>query len=254
MGPGAVRLGRVGRGSLWQGEARNFIKEADMKETAQEVKVTALVLDYDFYPREQIQSFHVKQMVEAMEAGVTLPPIIVDRKSKRVVDGFHRVRAYQKLYGKDTTIPAILKTYKTETDMFADGIALNTTHGRPLTPYDKARCIARAEELKMEPQLTARALNMTPERLGELKTSRIATYKMKPVVLKRTMAHLAGEELTDEQYAYNFKAGGMNQTFFINQVIAMLEADTVDWEDNKVVSAFRKLHDLLDKAVRPVRV
>ncbi|MBA7465332.1 hypothetical protein ES707_00494 [subsurface metagenome] len=225
-----------------------------MKETAQEVKVTALVLDYDFYPREQIQSFHVRQMVEAMEAGVTLPPIIVDRKSKRVVDGFHRVRAYQKLYGRDTTIPTILKNYKTEADMFADGISLNTSHGRPLTPYDKARCIARAEELEMEPQLTAKALSMTPERLGELKASRIATYKMKPVTLKRTMAHLAGEELTDEQYAYNVKAGGMNQTFFINQVIAMLEAEAVDWENDKVVNAFSKLHDLLNKAISPVKV
>jgi len=225
-----------------------------MKETAQEVKVSTLVLDYDFYPREQIQSFHVRQMVEAMEAGVILPPIIVDRKSKRVVDGFHRVRAYQKLYGKDATIPAILKTYKTEADMFADGIALNTTHGRPLTPYDKARCIARAEELKMEPQMTARALNMTPERLGELRASRIATYKMKPVTLKQTMAHLAGGELTDDQYAYNRKAGGPNQTFFINQIIAMIEADAVNWENDKVVSALVKLYDLLDKVISPIKV
>lgn len=225
-----------------------------MKETAQTVKATALVLDYDFYPREQIQSFHVSQMIEAMEAGVTLPPIVVDMKSKRVVDGFHRVRAYQKLYGRDATIPAIFKTYKTEADMFADGISLNTSHGRPLTPYDKARCIARAEELKMEPQLTAKALNMTPERLGELKASRIATYKMKPITLKRTMAHLAGEELTDEQYAYNLKAGGMNQTFFINQVIAMLEADAVDRDDKKTVKALKRLHDLLEETLKPIGV
>jgi len=226
-----------------------------MKETTRTIKASVLVLDYDFYPREQIQSFHVRQMVDALEAGGILPPIIVDKKSKRVVDGFHRVRAYQKMYGRDTTIPAILKTYETEADMFADGISLNTAHGRPLTPYDKARCIARAEELKMEPQTTARALNMTPERLGELRASRIATYKMKPVTLKQTTTHLAGQELTDEQYAYNVKAGGPNQTFFINQVIAMLEVEgVINWEDEKVVKALKRLHDLLDEALKPIGV
>jgi len=225
-----------------------------MKETAQKVKITKLLLDYNLYPREQIQSFHVRQMVEALEAGTILPPIIVDRKSKRVVDGFHRVRAHRKLYGKDAEVSAIFRTYEGETQMFIEAIALNATHGRNLTPYDRARCLARAEELKMDPAVVAKALNMTVETLGRLKTERLGYFHTKPIVLKRTTAHLAGEELTEEQFAYNRQAGGMQSTFYIKQIIGMLEAEAIDWEDEKVVKALKHLHQLLDEAMKPIGV
>jgi len=222
-----------------------------MKET---IKVSKLVLDYDLYPREQIQSYHVNELVQALEAGVALPPIIVDKKTKRVVDGFHRVRAYQRFYGADAEIPATSKEYESEAAMYLEAMALNSAHGRPLSTYDKARCIARAEELKLEPAVVAKALNTTVERIAELKAERIAFYDQKPVVLKRTTAHLAGSELEKEQLEYNVRAGGMQQTFYINQVIAMLEADVVDWDNGKVVNALKRLYDLLDKALKPVEV
>jgi hypothetical protein len=223
-----------------------------MKQT--KVKASKLVLDYTLYPREQIQSYHVGQIAEALEAGTVLPPIVVDRKSQRITDGFHRVKAYRKVFGKDAQIPAVFKDYESEAEMFADAIVLNAAHGKNLTPYDRARCIARAEELNMAPDEVARALNMTVESLGELKAERLAYFHAKPIVLKRTTAHLAGEELTDDQMEYNRRSGGMNQDFYINQLIGMLEADAVDWESEKVVGALKRLKELLDKSLMPVGV
>jgi hypothetical protein len=225
-----------------------------MMKQVKQLKISSLVLDYDLYPRVQIQSYHVNEMARALEAGVELPPIIVDRKSKRVVDGFHRVKAYQKVYGLDAKIPAILKDYESEVAMYLDAISLNAAHGRPLSTYDKARCIARADELKLEPAVIAKALNTTLDRVIELKTERFALYEQKPIALKMSTAHLAGEELTKEQVNYNVKAGGMNQTFYINQVIAMLESDAVDWDNQRVVNALKRLHGLLDEALKPVGV
>jgi len=213
------------------------------------MKVSELILDYELYPRERIEPFNVTQMVEALNAGRELPPVIIDRKSRRVVDGFHRVRAYQKLYGLDAEIPVEVRDYKDDAQMFADAVRLNASHGRQLSTYDRARCIAKAEALKLEPEVISSVLNMTLERIGEMKAQRFATYKMEPRVLKRTTAHLAGKELTDEEAEYNIKAGGMHQTFYINQVIAMLEADTVDWESEKVVNTLKRLNGLLDKAM-----
>ena len=224
-----------------------------MTERVQKIKLALLVLDYYLYPREQIQSYHVAGMVEALEAGAILPPIIVDRKSKRVVDGFHRVRAHYKAFGKDGSITAILRDYEDEAAMFIEAVKLNSAHGRNLSPFDRVRCLIRAEELKMKPELVASALNMTSERLGQMKAERLAYYKAKPIGLKRTVAHLAGRELTDEEVSYIHQAGGMNQTFYINQVIAMIEADTVDWENSSVVKALKRLHELLEKAMKPVR-
>lgn len=218
------------------------------------VKVSKLVLDYTLYPREQIQAYHVSQIAEALEAGTVLPPIVVDRKSKRVTDGFHRARAYRKVFGKDAEAPVVFKDYESEAEMFVDAIVLNAAHGRNLTPYDRARCIAMAEELSMAPDEVARALNMTVESLGELKAERLAYFHAKPIVLKRTSAHLAGEELTEEQMEYNRRAGGMNQDFYINQLIGMLEADTADLENEKVVRGLKRLRELLDKALEPVKV
>lgn len=213
------------------------------------MKVSELLLDYDLYPRERIEPFNVTQMFEALKSGRELPPVVIDRKSRRVVDGFHRVRAYQKLYGLDAEIPVKLKDYKDDAQMFADAVRLNANHGRQLSTYDRARCIARAESLKLEPEVISSMLNMTLERITEMKAERFATYKMEPRILKRTTAHLAGRELTDDEAEYNIKAGGMHQTFYINQVIAMLEMDTANWESQKVVNALKKLYDLLDKAM-----
>lgn len=213
------------------------------------IKVSKLLLDYELYPRERIEPFNVNQMVEALKAGLQLPPITVDRRSHRVVDGFHRVRAYQKLYGVDAKIPAELKDYKSNAEMFMDAVRLNANHGRQLSTYDRARCIARAESFKLELEVISSLLNMTVDRIAEMKADRFATYKMQPLVLKRTSAHFAGRELTDGEASYNEKAGGMPQTFYINQVIAMLETDSVNWENQKVNNALKKLYDLLDKAM-----
>lgn len=212
------------------------------------IKVSELLLDYELYPRDRIEPFNVTQMVEALKAGRELPPIVVDRKSHRVVDGFHRLRAYQKLYGLNAEIPVELKDYEDDSKMFYSAVSLNANHGRQLSSYDRARCIAKAETFKLEPEAISAALNMTLQRIVEMKVERFATYKMEPRVLKRTTAHLAGKELTDEEAEYNVKAGGMPQSFYINQVIAMLEADTVNWENQKVGNALKKLYDLLDKA------
>lgn len=211
------------------------------------IKASKVVLDYDLYPRHDVQSFNINLLLEALNSGAVLPPIIIDKNSKRVIDGFHRVKAYQRKYGPDAKIPCIQKEYADDNEMFAEAIEANSRHGRNLSTYDRARCLARAEELKMNIEVVARALNMTVETLGRLKADRLGYFQSKPVVLKRTTAHLAGEELTKKQVDYNEQAGGMPATFFINQLISMIQSDSVDWDDERVVKYFSELYDLLHK-------
>ena len=212
------------------------------------IKASRVVLDYDIYPRQEVASFNVQSLVEALKAGAVLPPIIVDKASKRVVDGFHRVKAYQKAYGADAMVPCIYKEYPDEAAMFLESMACNSTHGRGLTPFDRARCVGRAEELKLDISVVAKSLNMTVESIGTMRAERIGSFESDPVVLKRTTAHLAGKDLTKAQVEYNRHAGGMPATFFINQLIQMIESDSVDWSNEKVVDGFRRLYNLLGKA------
>jgi len=214
------------------------------------VKVSELVLDYDLWVRLEARSVDIRDLVEALEAGATLPPIVADKKTKRVVDGFHRVKAHLKLYGPNALIPVILKEYASEQDMLLDAIRLNSEHGRKFSPYDRARCLAKAQELGIDIGDVAKAMNMTVEALGKLKAERLGYFHSKPIVLKRTISHLAGDELTEEQVAYNRQAGGSPPTFFVNQVIRMLESNSVDWDNEKLVSGLKRLYSLLEQAFK----
>jgi len=216
-------------------------------ERVSNVRLATLVFDFNIYPRHKVDQYHVKEMCDSLLVGNMPPPIIVERKTKRVVDGFHRTEAYRKVFGLDGKIPAIVKEWPDEASMMLEAVASNSTHGRALTPQDRVRCIALLEQRGLQPDQMATALCMTPQKITEMKATRIAQYNMEPVVLKRSAAHLAGQELSSDEMEYNTKAGGLNQTFYVNQVIAMLDKDTVNWENNVLVGALRKLHEVLEQ-------
>lgn len=209
------------------------------------VKLSSLKLDYNIYPRHQIDSYHVTQMVEAIQSGTELPPIVINKKDKRIVDGFHRFKAYQKLLGKTAVIIVETREYVSEIDLFQDAVSLNSAHGKSLSSYDVAHIINKAEELEMAPEVVASMLHMTLEKIGEMKIHRTAIYNMEPVSLKGTTGHFAGKELSDDQNLYNTKAGGPSQLFFVNQVILMLRLNTANWENKNLVEGLKTLYELL---------
>ena len=86
------------------------------------MKAAELVLDFDLYPRNSLDPHNVKNIIEAISSGIELPPVIADRKSKRVIDGFHRVRGNLRLFGDDAEISVIEKDYRNEAAMFLDAM------------------------------------------------------------------------------------------------------------------------------------
>ena len=76
-----------------------------------------LVLDFSLYPRVSVDSTHVRRLHEAFLSGVTLPFVIVDEKSKRVVDGFHRVTMWKQELSADAEVGVEVRSYKTEADL-----------------------------------------------------------------------------------------------------------------------------------------
>ena len=61
------------------------------------INAAEVIVDFDLYPRDKVDTKHVLQIVDALVAGVELPTIITDKKSKRAVDGVHRLRACVRL-------------------------------------------------------------------------------------------------------------------------------------------------------------
>jgi hypothetical protein len=210
------------------------------------LKAAELVLDFDLYPRNNVDSHNVRGIVDALAAGVELPPVIIDKKSKRVADGFHRVRGHLQFFGDEAEILVIEKTYANDAALFLDAMRYNAAHGAKLDSCDKTHCVIIAERLRIPLDAVAGALHMPADRLGELRNTRTATASGGLVVsLKKTVRHFAGKRLNKRQVEANSKLSGMNQVMYANQLIELIEADMLDKEDENLLLRLRHLHELL---------
>lgn len=209
-------------------------------------KASALVLDFEIYPRGRVDSQAVGYIANALQAGATMPPIVIEKKSHRIVDGAHRFKAYRRLYGDDVKISCVEKVYKSDRDLLLDCIRLNTAHGNNLTPFDRARCITLADKMGIDSELLAGAMNMTVTALDEMKVDRLASDPAGlHVPLKRTNRHMAGKTLTHRQMEANQRSSGMNQAMYANQLIDLIESDLIDVNNDRLMERLKYLQELL---------
>lgn len=224
--------------------------------TTQKVKLSELVLDFSVYPRTQLSNYNTASIAEALSAGAELPPIIAEEKSKRIVDGFHRHHALMRVFGEDAVIDVVFKRYKDDADLFADAMRRNATHGQKLSKFDRLRCVIKSEELGLSVDAAIKALGMTREALGDLKANRIGKLTgprtgetpgvETAVPLKRTIEHMSGQQLTQGQVDANLKLGGMDQLFYINQLILLLREGLIDTDNRSVMAGLDELERLLE--------
>lgn len=210
------------------------------------LKAAELVLDFSLYPRNNVDSHNIKNLIDALAAGEPLPPVVIDKKSKRVVDGFHRVKAYLKFLGDEAKIEVIEKTYKSDAQLFVDAMRYNATHGCKLDPCDRTHCLLLAESLNIPLDQVAGALHTTVDKLAALRADRTATSNGLTVPLKRTVRAFAGKKLTKRQQEANVRLSGMNQQFYANQLIELIESEMLDLENENLMMALKKLHELLE--------
>jgi hypothetical protein len=214
------------------------------------IPLTGLILDYTIYPRHMVDDEHVRDLMRAIEAGVHLPPIVADKASKRVVDGFHRYTAYQRLHGEAARVAVEWQEYADDAALFEDAVRRNAGHGRKLAAYDQARCVAVAEELKITPERIAAALAVTVQRITDLKAAKTAIgVDARPMPIKATIRHLAQQHLSEEQEEGNRRAGGMRPLYYVNQVVNLLEHDLLDHGDTRLMARLAHLARLLESVV-----
>ena len=213
--------------------------------------VSEIVMDFDLYPRQSINSQHVAEMCEAAKAGVDFPPVVIDKKSKRLTDGFHRYRKAIRL--EEPEIAVVEKTYKTEGEMLLDAIRMNANHGRVLSAYDRTHCIILAGRMKIKDDAVATAMSITTDRLESLRIDRSATVKsgktVQTIPLKRTIRHMAGKRLTKPQVEANEKLSGMNQQFYVNQVLMLITSGLLDRKDEKLMGLLKELRDRITEVL-----
>jgi hypothetical protein len=211
-----------------------------------ELPIEKLIEDFNLYPRHAVDSVTVGQYADALKTGAVFPPIRADAKTHKVIDGFHRLAAHRRA-GINQILVQLEQT-KDEADLFMRAVEANGAHGHRYTAFDYARILLQARELGLEREKLAIALNVPPTRLEDIERgfAKTSTNGHKDIPLKRSITHMAGREMTPAQVEANDKLGGMKQTFYVNQVILLLESDLINLEDQSLLARLAVLADLLE--------
>lgn len=228
--------------------------------TVVKAKVTSipladLVEDMDIYPRHSVDTIHVRNLALALEAGAVFPVLAVDAKSKRIVDGWHRARAYRRVHGPSCTVQVELVPYKTEAELRRDAVSRNAMHGKPLDAIDMTRCVLMLRQTGCTDVEIAATLNVRTERVEKLvirvanapKGSPNAIPGTQKIAIKQCAPQFEGKTLTKAQDEAMRSAPGTSYTLLAMQLCSAVENDMIDVGNEKLVGYLVRLRDLLVK-------
>ncbi len=217
-----------------------------------QVKAIELILDWNLWPRHDahgLDSTNVTRMREALKAGVTLPPVIVNSSDMRVIDGFHRTRAHLQEFGDDAKMRVDMRVYESDADMFTDSIRYNAINGLPLSPKDRAHAILKARKFKIPMSAIAMALGMSEAGMKAFLAKRTATNPDgEKIALSYGASELAGKQLTEEDMPFVDTAGGCMAGMYASMLINALRAPSLALSD-KTSERLKELRDLIDRVL-----
>ena len=206
------------------------------------VPAASLLEDLALYPRTSIDGAHVADLARALRAGASLPPVVADRATRRLADGWHRRRASIRVHGPDALIEVLFKTYADEAALFADAVELNSHHGRKLDRQDQVRVAVLGERLGLDADRLGAILHIEPERVLELRPRVVFEEGDDlPVPIKPVVEHLIGQELTAEQMQAMKSFSGNRVSQQTTQLLRVVEAGLINLEDEPLC---RRLHAL----------
>lgn len=211
------------------------------------VSLDKLTFDAEFYPRTQTNSVVINQYAEAIQNGALMPPIRVEAGSYRIIDGVHRWEALKRLGIEEALVQ--VEATDGDADFYERAVTANIAHGRALSPFEKERAALRFEELGMERVAIAGILQLSVDRIGEIKRNcaRLPDGSAEP--LKRTIHHMAGLTLTPQQIQANNRLGGMQQLFYVNQIITLIDAGLIDTGNPNLMFKLEELYEKLGAVV-----
>lgn len=190
----------------------------------EQVRLSDLAEDLSIYPRGSVSDVRVADLAYALDAGAVLPPPVADRETRKIVDGFHRVRAYRRRLGDDGVISVDVREFGDQAAMLLESARLNSEHGLPLGRYDQRVTHIRARQLGASDDQIASALHVTPARLLQV-IVRQADSEEGPVPLKRGTEHLGGSYLTSEQVAEIRRMRGAPARAKVTELTRLLQQD-----------------------------
>lgn len=207
------------------------------------MKRESIKVDEALYPRYAQDASVKSSYAEAMRSGAVFPPLKVDQQG-RLIDGIHRLEAYD-LNGIKV-IPVEREKVKDDLDFFKRAMTANAHHGRRYTHIDYANMVLRGRALGLKDEEVAKLVYVTPGFLEEVTRDWFALNgKSEQVPLKRTIRHMRGRKLTEDQLVANKRLSGMQPQFYANQVALLCDNDLIDLDNPKVLTSLQTLQESL---------
>ena len=187
------------------------------------IALDKIVLDQTIYPRTGVSEFNVGRLVAALKTGSKLPPLVIEARSFRLVDGWHRYEAYKRQ--EIDKVPVEQKVYSTEADLFADAVRYNIGHGEPLDQYCVRAAVIRLEQYGYSRERISEVVRLPLDSLEKIERGFAANDSGEKIALKGGLSHLAGLTLTAAQREVNRRYSGGKASFYAKQLADLLEAD-----------------------------
>ncbi len=217
------------------------------------VKAIDLIFDWNLWPRQSAQKLdgtNLSRMKEALASGFSLPPIIVNKKDLRIVDGFHRTRAVLDLYGDDAEIDAYLREYANDGAMFLEAGVTNHHHGLPMSPKDRAHFISRCRRgYKIPWPAIAEALSMDVAKVKEFlekRTARTESGETIPLPASASKQYGGRTDLNvEEEHYVRTETGYGGPSMHVSILINAILANSIEL-NAKNIERLRQLRQLID--------
>jgi hypothetical protein len=220
--------------------------------TAERVGKTArrrladLVEDYDLYPRTKVDGVNVREIVSVIEsgAGLEIPPIIVDPRN-RIVDGYHRRRAWLKVLGETGEVDVVVREFASDAEAFAAAVNYNRSHGRKLSSTDLTRAALRLRDLGYSDEAITTVVRIPLPQVERVAVRVAVNQAGEPVPLKPSDQMLRGRILTDEQVKFLDSRTASSYEHLARQLIGGLDLGLVPADDPKLRATLRELTEAL---------
>lgn len=254
-----ARRGKEGTGMAGLGMAGTQPKRnwrQNVRTQQKRIPIAHLLEDMAIYPRHAVDDQHVKSLLDAIEAGATLPPIVAEKKNLRIVDGWHRYRAWRRHLGEEGSVEVEVVDYQNEAEVIKDAIERNARHGRRLDSMDKVRAVLMARGVGLTDKVIAHVMNIPESRVVKMATRVVNVTpesvrkldRTQPIVIpvKRCMQHFQGQTITKEQADAHVSAPGTSYSLIVRQLHDALVYKLINRDDEKLRAQLVELGECLD--------
>lgn len=152
--------------------------------TFMEISLDKIKIDPSIYPRISMDDGNVVRLMNALNTGAKLPPLIIDGATKRLIDGRHRYEAYKRL--NRHTVEVEERTYKSERELYASAVILNIGHGAQFDVSSLNKVISALERFGYSKEKIS-VITRTPVAfLGDIMRGYKPSEVGKPIAIKGT--------------------------------------------------------------------